>query len=74
MCGRGEQREGVRSVLVSAPTYLGRKFRPQMRRRGRDADVIWVWVGALGRHFCPRQSKRTQADEMGGVALITIES
>ena len=47
-------------------------FGPQMRRRGRDADVIWVWVGALGRHFCPCRPKRTQADEMGrpfGVAL-----
>ena len=73
--GRHGQRESVRVVhSASTPTHLKRKFKPQMHRRGREANVIWVWVGTLGHHFCSRQHKRTRADKTGRRIKIALTS
>ena len=51
--------------LVSAPTQIRLKNASGMGQQADESGRASVWVGALGRIFCPRRPKRTQADEMG---------
>ena len=70
--GRGGHRGDARRVRVDA---IQAQFWAGIGTAGRQADMICVWVGALGLHFCSCRPKRTQTDEMGrptGVALSDV--